>query len=135
MSFVLDSSVTLAWAFDDERTPYTMAIRSLLATREAIVPDFWLIEVANVLRTAERKGRLDSDESALFVDILSRLPIRPEGSLSWAPIMEAKRLAVHHKLTVYDAVYLELATRRGLPLATTDAELLRAATAAGVAVV
>lgn len=134
MSLILDCSVTVAWAFPDEFSPATQRLYDQVEKHGAVVPRHWMAEVANVLRMGERRNRISAADVEIFIDLLSLLRIEPDDGSSWRPMKEAQRLSRAHGLTVYDAVYLELALRRGLPLATTDAELLKAAGAMGVAV-
>lgn len=125
--FVLDSSMTMAWFFQDEATPQTRAVLRRLEQEEAVVPSLWPLEVANVARVNEKRGRVTPEESEDFFDNLRALPIRVEEDTphrAWGEIM---RLSREQKLTPYDAAYLELALRLGLPLATLDKELRQAA--------
>ena len=130
--FVLDCSVTMAWGFDDEATPYTNGVRDRLADAQAIVPALWPLEVANATIVGERRKRLDEARSSRFLSLLSRLPIvvdEETAARAWADTMH---LARAHNLSAYDASYLELAVRRGLPLACLDGKLKAAAVAVGV---
>jgi predicted nucleic acid-binding protein len=131
----LDASVTLAWCFKDEVTPYTTAVLRMLADTEATEPTIWPLEIANVLALSERRHRLTPADTALFIEMLQGLPVRfdpnPPGLHMW-PILALCR---RHGLTAYDASYLELAGRARLPLATLDARLRAAAREAGVRLV
>lgn len=132
MPFVLDASVTLAWCFEDETTPETEALLSRLAEDAAITPFLWELEVVNVLLLAERRGRITESQTARFVALLTQLPIHVDSAgADMAAVLAAGR---HHGLTAYDATYLVLAERSGIPLATLDAKLRTAAQAAGVSV-
>lgn len=127
---VLDSSATLAWLLDDERS----AIRTLeaLETERVTVPAHWILEVTNGLRMAVRRRRLVPGDRAPILRRLAVLPIRVDvetAAHGWHAIPE---LADRYELTTYDAAYLELALRLELPLATLDQDLARAARAAGV---
>ena len=73
--FVLDCSVTMAWCFDDEATPYTEGVRDSLADMRAVVPSLWPLEVANATIVGERRKRLDEARSTRFFALLSGLPI------------------------------------------------------------
>lgn len=131
---VLDASVTVAWAFEDETDSYTEAVLDRLAEVEGLVPAIWAMEVGNALIMAERRGRLSQASTVQFLALLWQLPIsvapdRPEHLLG-----EIMALARDQNLSTYDAAYLHLAMRRGLPLATTDAALRQAANRAGVPV-
>jgi len=130
--FVLDCSVTLSWVLPDEATPETDALLRQLSSVTAFAPDLWHLETMNALLQAERRGRLTGDGLDRRFALLRRLnvSIDAHGSRS-APAVLA--LARRHGLTSYDACYLELAIRLGLPLATTDRRLRDAATDAGVA--
>jgi predicted nucleic acid-binding protein len=131
-TLVIDCSLTMAWYFKDEATPYTTAVRAALANERAIVPSLWSLEVANVLLMGERRKRSTQAKASKWLQFLSALPIAidPETSLrAFDPILG---LARAHALTAYDAAYLDLALRRGLPLATLDDDLKKAASAVGV---
>lgn len=130
--FVLDASVVLAWCFEDESNPEAEAILDRLADGEAFVPGLWLLEVGNALVGAERRGRLAQAESARFLELLRQLPIHVEEIPSprvWGEILS---LARAHRLSTYDAVYLDLAMRLGMPLATLDKELRQVALQGGL---
>ena len=130
--FVLDCSVTMTWGFDDEATAYTNSVRDSLANVRAIVPALWPVEVANATIVGERRKRLDEARGARFLSLLSSLPIivdEETAARAWADTMH---LARAHNLSVYDATYLELAIRLGLPLACLDGKLKAAAAAVGV---
>jgi predicted nucleic acid-binding protein len=131
--FVLDASMTLAWCFDDEGGEQAEAVLDLLAQSRAIVPTLWLLEVSNALMNAERRGRLTPAESTRFLELLRSLPIQVEEIFSmertWGEVLN---LARAHRLSTYDACYLDLAMRSGAPLASLDVNLLNAAKAMGV---
>ncbi|HEV2278368.1 MAG TPA: type II toxin-antitoxin system VapC family toxin [Acidobacteriaceae bacterium] len=129
MAFVLDVSVTAAWAFSDEVNPHAFAILSRMDKDHALVPPLWWFEVRNVLIVNERRKRITESATAAFLRRLAQLPIQVE-SLPQEPAI--LRLARAHGLSVYDAAYLELAMREGISLATEDAGLVRAATAEAV---
>lgn len=132
MSLVLDSSVALTWAFEDEASPVTEAPFDQASRTGAVVPDLWHIEVSNVLVGAERRGRLASAKIAVFLEAIRALRLTT-GRLTGARAFEEIRdLASREGLTAYDATYLDLATRRGLPLATRDRDLLQAARRRGI---
>jgi len=132
---VLDASVALAWCFEDETTPATQKVLQILAVEAASVPAIWPVEVANVLALAERRRRITPAESAEFIGRLEGLAIEVDsGTLSRA-FTRILDLAREERLTAYDAAYLELAMRLGVPLATTDGPLSAAAMRLGVTVV
>lgn len=131
--FVLDCSVTMAWCFADEVTPYTEGVRDQLANVRAIVPMLWSLEVANACIVGERRQRLDEARTLRFLTLLSGLPITIDDDTAARAWSDTIHLARAHNLSAYDAAYLELAIRRGLPLACLDGKLKTAATAVGVA--
>ncbi|RMF70408.1 MAG: PIN domain-containing protein [Alphaproteobacteria bacterium] len=125
--FVVDNSVVMAWCFEDEANAYADAVLDRLNTEKALVPAIWPLEVGNVLLVAERKGRLAEADSARFLSLLAGLPLTVEQETPQRDMGEVLMLAREHRLTTYDASYLDLAMREGVPLATQDAELIRAA--------
>jgi predicted nucleic acid-binding protein len=129
---VLDGSVTLAWSLGDESSEYAQSVFSTLVTRRALVPSVWLLEVANGLLMAERRNRTTQAETAEIIAVLRSLPIAVEGGTLERALGDVLHTGRTHGLTAYDAAYLELAMRQGLPLATLDDRLSRAAAAAGV---
>ncbi len=128
---VLAASVTLAWVFEDEAQPYTDAVLDALAEVEALVPAIWPLEVGNALLVAQRGGRLNQAATVQFLALLWELPITVESERPEQMLGEILALAREQRLSTYDATYLHLAMRRGLPLATADEALRRAATRAG----
>jgi predicted nucleic acid-binding protein len=130
--FVLDCSVTMAWCFDDEATPYTDGVRDSLADMRAVVPSIWPLEAANATLMGERRKRLDEARSRRFFVLLEALPIVVDDETSSRAFGDIVHLARTYLLSAYDAAYLELAIRRGLPLACNDGKLKTAALAAGV---
>jgi predicted nucleic acid-binding protein len=125
--FVLDCSVTMSWCFDDERTDYTDGILENLKDSTAIVPTIWSLEVANVLLLSKKKKRISEIHSANFIDALSTLPITVDPSTSAKAMHSIFVIANQSDLTIYDAAYLELAIREGIPLITLDSKLTQAA--------
>lgn len=132
MPFVLDASVTLAWAFLEERTPYTVRVQESLRSGAAITSAIWPLEVANALLVAERRGRLTSSGVAQFTTMVLSLRVNVEESVSARALHAVLSVAKSQGLSAYDASYLELAMRTGLPLATLDSRLRSAAVAVGV---
>ena len=128
--FVIDTSVAMAWCFEDEATQATEAMLDLLGTDQVIVPAIWPLEVANVLLVAERRGRLSEAQASRFLELLAQLPINVDTSpTDVAGIVATGR---RHTLSSYDASYLLLAERLGATLATLDKPLAKAARKAGV---
>lgn len=133
MSLVLDASLTLSWFFDDEATPETEAVLDRASRTGAVVPSLWRLEVANALQFALRRGRISPEYRDASLAVLERLPIVLDLETDHHAWSRTLHLAERHRLTVYDATYLELAWRRGLPLATLDKALREAAAALDVA--
>ncbi|HEY64976.1 MAG TPA: type II toxin-antitoxin system VapC family toxin [Caldilineae bacterium] len=133
-AFVLDASVALAWGFEDETNPYTEAVLDALAEGEAFVPTIWPLEVGNALLVAERRGRLSQADTVQFLSLLQELPITIEPTRPERMFGEILALAREQRLSTYDASYLDLAMRLGIPLATQDEALRQAATRCGVSV-
>lgn len=133
-AFVLDASLALAWVLKGERTSRTETLLAEAGAHGAIVTTLWPLEIANVLMLYERKKIFTSADRAKAIATYSSLPITTDDQTAARAWGKAFDLALDHKLTVYDAGYLELALRAGLPLATLDGALCRAATALGVSV-
>jgi predicted nucleic acid-binding protein len=133
-AFVLDNSVTMRWCFENTSTPYSEnVLEQLLVGQRAHVPVLWLYEVVSVLAKSERIGAISADRVHGFLEDLRSLDITVDDE-SFAHVLgDVHRLAVTHGLSGYDAAYLELAIRKGLPLATLDEDLQKAAPAAGAA--
>jgi predicted nucleic acid-binding protein len=129
---VLDASVVLAVALQEGNRDRAAGILSKVAEQGAAVPCLWHIEVGNALLTAERRQALSASERAAALQELSRLPVTIDTETATRAWREAMNLADQHRLTLYDATYLELSLRLGLPLASFDATLRRAANAAHV---
>ncbi len=128
MSLVLDSSVALAWCFEDEHTAPVLALLDRVTEAGALAPALWPLEVLNGLLMAERRTRLDATQRHRLADILRNLPVTLDHETASQAWSTTTRLAEHYRLTIYDAAYLELAQRLELPLATLDKELRAAAT-------
>ena len=132
IGFVLDNSIVMAWSFEDECDDYADAVLDRLATLSAIVPALWPLEVANALLMGERRKRSTEAETIKWTGILASLPIVLDGETNSHAWNDTLGLARGHNLTAYDAASLELAIRRGLPLATIDGKLKTAADAVGL---
>lgn len=130
MAFVVDASVALGWALDDEAHPLPAQALAQLLESEAWAPGLWWFELRNALIMNERRGRLSEADTALFLNSVARFPVSLDRDPDETTVL---MLARRHRLTVYDASYLELALRLGLPLASLDGDLRQAATACGVA--
>ena len=131
---MIDASVALAWCFGDERTEATVSLLERLQTDAAAVPNLWHLEVANGLALAERRGRITPAESAELIALLERIEIVVDGETPVRAFTRVLDLAREERLTAYDASYLELAMRLGVPLASKDGDLCDAAERLGVSV-
>jgi len=130
--FVLDSSMAVAWSFEDETNEYADRVEGALANKRAVVPVLWTLEVANALLVGERRKRATEADTSKWTAMLARLPISIDDQTNTHAWTTTLSLARRHNLSAYEAAYLELAIRRGLPLATLDAQLQAAAKAVGV---
>ena len=133
--FVVDNSVVMTWCFKDEDNQYSDVILNKLESASAFVPSIWPLEVTNVLLVAERKNRIGEADSMRFITLLSELPIVVDQEPPDRMLKEIFALARKHNLSSYDASYLDLAMRKGLPIATLDKNLLAAAKRSKVLVV
>jgi predicted nucleic acid-binding protein len=132
LSLVLDSSVTVAWFFRDEQTEATRDVLGRVSQSGAVVPLLWRIEVANAFQVALRRRRIDIAYRDASINDLAIMDIAVDTDgdrYLWSTTL---RLSNRFGLTVYDAVYLELAQRLALPLASLDRRLRKAASALGV---
>ena len=134
-NFVVDNSVVMTWCFKDETSQYTDAILDRLEMSTAVVPSIWPLEVGNVLLVAERKKRLSEADSTRFIALLTELPIMIEQESPDRMMKEILALAREHQLSTYDASYLDLAMRKGLPIATLDNGLIEAAKRSQVTII
>jgi predicted nucleic acid-binding protein len=130
--FVIDNSVVMAWCFDDEDTTYGDDVLESLESTEAIVPAIWPLEIGNVLVVAERRKRLTKSAGIRFLALINDLPIIVVQESPERMIKEILALAQERQISTYDASYLDLAMRTGLPIATQDSGLKKAAVACGV---
>ncbi|HZS87583.1 MAG TPA: type II toxin-antitoxin system VapC family toxin [Chloroflexota bacterium] len=133
MPIVLDASITLAWVHSQPPAEATHA-QQILLVDDALVPAIWPAEVANGLLVAERRGMLTADQRTSFLALLRRLDIAVEATGAELTLSVTLNLARDHGLSVYDAMYLELARREGVPLATLDSRVREAATRLGITI-
>jgi predicted nucleic acid-binding protein len=134
MSFVVDTSITLAWCFEEERTQPITDLLYRLGQTGALAPLLWPLEALNGLLIAERRRRIHARQRAELAGFLHDLPVMLDTETTEHAWTTTVQLAERHRLSAYDACYLELALRRKLPLATLDADLIRAAKASGTIV-
>jgi len=132
-TFVVDASAALAWCFEDEAGSWSDGLLERLRQGDRIlVPAHWPVEISNGLLVAVRRNRITSRQPSLFWDEFARLPIETEPALTSVQAKAVLALAEKHRLTVYDAAYLELALRRRMPLGTLDSDLHKSAEMEGV---
>lgn len=133
MSFVLDCSAVMPWVFGDEATKATDELLDTVATGiEVWVPAIWHLELGNVLIGALRKKRIDQAGIEAFLTQLRALEIVVDTETTSNAWEKTLSLAQQYFLSTYDAAYLELSLRRGVPLATLDKALITACRTAGV---
>jgi len=135
VNFVLDNSVTMRWFFGDGKPrelAYAGKVLDAMKKASAIVPVTWGLEVANVITRAEARGLVTVARGGAFLEMLEGVDIEVDTATSHHALTDTLQLARRYKLSAYDASYLELAMRLGIPLATLDADLQKAAKKAGV---
>jgi len=133
-SFVVDNSIVMSWCFVDEVNSYADSILDRLSGATAYVPSVWPLEVVNVLLVAERKKCISEADSVRFISLLSQLPIFVQHESPKKMLKDLLGLARAHALSSYDVSYLDLAMTKGLPLATLDKRLRKAAFSVNVRV-
>jgi predicted nucleic acid-binding protein len=130
--FVIDNSVVMSWCFEDEVNPYADTVLESLRDGEAFVPGIWPLELGNVLLVAERKKRLGEASAVRFLELVIGLPLTIEQEAPQRTLTEIVSLARELKLSTYDASYLDLAMRLGLPMSTLDVSIRKAAKRLGI---
>ena len=123
-SLVLDGSIAIAWCLPDEPEDDAQSVLDVLADDSALVPDLWHLEVANVLLIGKRRGRSTQTDTVQWLTFLAALNIKTDSEARHRAFGDIIHMARTHGLTAYDATYLELALRHGLPLASLDRKLL-----------
>jgi predicted nucleic acid-binding protein len=124
MPFVVDASVAGSWLLPDEDHPEAITALDRLNDDEAFVPALVWFEIRNLLLAGERRHRITPAQTAEALSVLDGLPLQVDNQADGDTTLQ---LARAHRLSVYDAVYLELALRRRLPLVTFDNQLAAAA--------
>ena len=133
--FVLDNSVAMRWLLESPKAPdqkYAEKVLKSLSEQDAVVPNLWHLEACNVIIGAEKRGEITVGESEKFITQLENLPIHVDTMSANQAFSRTINLARTYKLSSYDACYLELAVREGLPIATLDKALRKAAKKADV---
>ncbi len=131
MRFVIDNSVVMRWLFGDRASADIDYAERILGIMQkdgsvAMAPAVWPLEVGNVIVRAESRNLIPEARSAEFLALLQDMAIEIEFRSTERALTDTLQLARRHKLSTYDASYLELALREGLPLATNDADLRKA---------
>jgi predicted nucleic acid-binding protein len=134
-AFVIDASIALAWCFEDEASPETDLALERAREHGAIVPGLWHLELGNLLLQAEKRSRIARADVMARLELIAALPITVDQETTIHAWRETLSLARTQGLTTYDAAYLELAIRRGIPLASKDEALLTAAKRLGMTVI
>ncbi len=135
MTFVLDNSVAMRWLLTSNKKAdqnYAEEVLKSMINAEAYVPNLWHLEATNVLLSAKKRAEIDSGEMEIFISQLENLPIHTDVSTAEQAFNRILALADAYKLSSYDAAYFELAIREGLPIATLDKDLKKAAKKAGI---
>lgn len=132
MAFVLDASIAACWAFPDEQDPRADAALARVRLEDAVVPTLWWFEIRNIFVVNERRKRITESGTDRFLRELDRLRVRVDREPAEHAVLW---LARTHRLSVYDAAYLELAVRESIPIATLDHKLAAAAIAEGAELV
>lgn len=134
--FVLDCSVSISWYLSDESNSYAdrtlVLLQSNLGAVEAVVPGIWSLEIANTFLVSMRRQRMTAMQVKTAIDNIEALAIMVDQLTADSALKATLELARDYNLAAYDAAYLELAIRRGLPMATIDNRLTRAARDCGV---
>jgi len=131
VEFVLDNSVSMRWLFGDgshEDLAYADRVLEYMTEPGSVarVPSLWSLEVANVIPRAEARAFVSEARTSKFLALLQEMAIRADPETFERALDTTLALARRHALSAYDAAYLELAMRKGIPLATLDAGLCRA---------
>jgi len=135
MNFVLDASVALLWLIPSTQpagVPYAQGVLEQLKEGRSVVPSLFFLEVGNVICKLEGKGQLTEADSQRYLALLGQLNIVVDSATAKQATGDTLNIARRHRLSVYDAAYLELALREGLPLATLDADLAEATSKVGI---
>ena len=135
MRFVIDNSVSMRWFFGDGKPKdlaYAAEVLDAMRNGSALVPVTWGLEVANVIARAEAKGLVTEARSEVFLGMLEEVDIEVDEATFSRTLSDTLQLARRYRLSAYDASYLELALREGIPMATLDEDLQKAARKAGV---
>lgn len=132
--FVIESSIVMAWCFQDKATLATNRLLERMVTEAAAVPAWWSLEITDMLALAERKKRITAAQIAQFIALIESFDLEVDDQAPGRAFAQLLPLCRSHELSSYDAAYLDLAMRLQLPLATLDDDLRAAAKALGIEV-
>ena len=133
--FVLDNSVSMRWLLASEKASdqkYSVNVLESMRNVDALTPNLWHLEAINVLIGAEKRGEVSLGEIERFISQLENLPIHVDPLTAHQAFSRTLALSRAYNISSYDASYLELAMREGLPLASLDKKLVKAAKKADV---
>lgn len=134
-TFVLDNSVAMRWLLASEKQvdqKYAERVLGTLEEFDVLTPNLWHLEAINVLVSAEKRGDVSLGEIERFISQLENLPIHVDPLTAHQAFNRTLVLSRAYNISSYDASYLELAIREGVPLATLDKKLIKAAKKADV---
>lgn len=135
MKFVLDNSIAMRWLLNDRDAStqdYARKVLELLVEgATAVVPNLCALEAANVVLKEMKKGNVTQADASQFIALLGELDIESDTQTHDHALGDTLGLAKQYDLSSYDAAYLELALRKGFPIATVDKDLGDAASKAG----
>ena len=129
---VVDASVALAWCFPDEGSDYADRVLVAVEGHVVLVPALWSIEITNALLVAEKRKRIKQVETRRFIDLLSELTVVMDARSVADAVSDILPLGREYVISAYDAAYLDVAIRHGVPLATLDSNLRKAGSSAGI---
>ena len=131
-AIVIDASMAMSWCFLDEATPATRKLFDGMVEASAVVPAWWYIEITNVLYLAEKSRRIPAHRVVEFIATIDDLRVEIDHEGPQRAFSHILPLCRAHGLTSYDAIYLDLAQLRKLPLGTLDEPLRKAAKKMGI---
>lgn len=135
MSWVLDCSMALAFGLPDEQSDVARRFLSSIDERfNTWIPPLWWYEIANAINMAKRRQRISDAQRTRLMELYAALPLRTDIGVGASCFFQYHQIACQYTLSAYDAAYLELASRRGMGLASLDAKLCDAAKQMGITV-
>ncbi len=132
MKIIADISVVLSWLFEEEQTKDALEVLRRIEKDEMLVPPLWWSELENGILMGERRGRKSPVETAAFLKLVRSLTIHTDDAPPHRVSDDILQIGRDHQLTAYDATYVELAVRQGVPLATFDVAIRKRAPILGI---